>query len=110
MSDQPFAIDIKREAIEEFCRKWGITQLSLFGSVLNPDEFRADSDVDVLVVFEEGTRDWGPWGSRWKEMGSQLAVILGRKADIVERTRLVNPFIRHSVLTTHRLVYAACHH
>ena len=107
MSDQPFAIDIKRDAIEEFCRKWCIRQLSLFGSVLNSEEFRADSDVDVLVVFEEATRDWGPWGSRWEEMGSELASILGRKADIVERKRVVNPFIRHSILTTHRLVYAA---
>jgi predicted nucleotidyltransferase len=78
-----------------------------FGSVLTPEEFRADSDINVLVVFEEGGRDWGPWGSRWEETVSELGAILGRKADVVERKRVVNPFIRHSILTTHRLVYAA---
>ncbi len=107
MSDQSFAIDVNRDAIETFCRKWGIRQFSLFGSVLNAEEFRADSDVDVLVVFEEGKRDWGPWFSRWDEMVSELGAIFGRKADIVEKKLVVNPFIRHSILTTHRLVYAA---
>jgi predicted nucleotidyltransferase len=107
MSDHSFAIDINRDAIEAFCRKWGIRQLSLFGSVLNPEEFRADSDVDALVVFEEGERNWGPWFSRWDEMVSELGTILGRKADIVEKKNVVNPFIRYSILTTHRLVYAA---
>jgi predicted nucleotidyltransferase len=107
MTDQSFAIEVNRDAIEAFCRKWGIRQFSLFGSVLNAGEFRADSDVDVLVVFEEGERDWGPWLSRWDEMVSELGTILGRKADIVEKKVVVNPFIRHSILTTHRLVYAA---
>ena len=102
-----FAIEFDRDAIVEFCRKWAIRQLSLFGSVLRPEESRADSDVDVLVEFEEGVRDWGPWGSRWAEMASELATLFRRKADIVERRRLENPFIRHSILTTHRVVYAA---
>jgi predicted nucleotidyltransferase len=107
MSDQSFAMTFDRDAIEAFCRKWHIREFSLFGSVLNPEQFRAESDVDVLVVFEEGERDWGAWGSKWGEMGSEAEQIFGRKVDIVERRRLVNPFIRHSVLTTHRLVYAA---
>ena len=106
-SRQPFAIEFDRDAIVEFCRKWGIRQLSLFGSVLHPEEFRADSDVDVLIELEEGDRDWGPWGSRWEEMASELATLFGRKADIVERRRIENPFIRHSILTTHQVVYAA---
>ncbi len=107
MSDGSFAIEFDRSAVVEFCRKWRIRELSLFGSVLNPGEFRSDSDVDVLVVFEDCDRDWGPWGSAREEMASELEQIFGRKVDIVERRRLVNPFIRHSILTTHRLVYAA---
>jgi len=44
-------IDIPMDRIEEFCRRWKIREFSLFGSVLRED-FRPDSDVDVLVSFE----------------------------------------------------------
>ena len=43
-------VAVDREKIAEFCRKWGIQELSLFGSVLR-DDFRPDSDVDVLLTF-----------------------------------------------------------
>uniref|UniRef100_A0A7V6DP99 Nucleotidyltransferase n=1 Tax=Desulfobacca acetoxidans TaxID=60893 RepID=A0A7V6DP99_9BACT len=41
---------IGKEKIEDFCRRWKISEFSLFGSVLRGD-FRPDSDVDVLVSF-----------------------------------------------------------
>ncbi len=44
-------IHINPEKIEHFCRRWKISEFSLFGSVLRED-FRPDSDVDVLVSFE----------------------------------------------------------
>ena len=43
-------IEMPKEKIAEFCQKWKIVELSLFGSVLRED-FRPDSDVDVLVTF-----------------------------------------------------------
>jgi predicted nucleotidyltransferase len=46
-------IEIPREALADFCRRHHIRKLSLFGSVLR-DDFRPDSDVDVLVEFEPG--------------------------------------------------------
>jgi len=49
MTDRP-RIVIPKERIADFCRRWKITELALFGSVLRED-FRADSDVDVLVTF-----------------------------------------------------------
>src|SRR6266851_5610115 len=49
------AIPVDREAIARFCQTWQIREFALFGSVLT-DQFRADSDVDVLVTFEEPTR------------------------------------------------------
>jgi predicted nucleotidyltransferase len=107
MNDPEFAIRFDRDAIVEFCRKWKIAEMSLFGSVLNPAEFRDDSDVDVLVVFEPGPFDWGPWASKWDEMSLELEAIFGRKADIVERSLVKNPFIRHSILTSRRKIYAA---
>ena len=48
-------IAIPQEQIREFCQHWQIAELALFGSVLR-DDFRPDSDVDVLVRFEKEGR------------------------------------------------------
>src|SRR5688572_32164877 len=48
-------VEVPQEQIEAFCRKWKIREFALFGSVLR-DDFRPDSDVDVLVEFEPDTR------------------------------------------------------
>jgi hypothetical protein len=74
-------IDISKAKIAAFCGKWKITELALFGSVLR-DDFRDDSDVDVLVSFAPD--------SRWSlmdlvRMEEELGLILGRKVDLVER-------------------------
>jgi hypothetical protein len=47
------AIEIRNDRIAEFCARYRIRRLALFGSVLRPD-FRPESDVDVLVEFEPG--------------------------------------------------------
>jgi predicted nucleotidyltransferase len=44
-------LSVPRERIEAFCRKHGIRRLAIFGSALR-DDFRPDSDVDVLVEFQ----------------------------------------------------------
>ena len=51
VSDLP--INISLESIQEFCQRYGVRRLSLFGSVLRED-FTPDSDVDVLVEFIPG--------------------------------------------------------
>ena len=50
----PLKIDINKEKLAEFCRKHHIRKLWLFGSALR-DDFRDDSDVDVLIEFEPGS-------------------------------------------------------
>lgn len=104
MNEFKSAIDIDRAAIETFCRKWGIKELSLFGSVLRPDEFRDESDVDVLVTFEDA--------SRWSlfdvvDMKDELEQLFGRKVDLVEKNAIRNPWRRRSILTSYRVIYAA---
>ncbi len=69
------------DQIENFCRRWQITELGLFGSALRED-FRPDSDVDVLVAFREGSR-WSLFDTI--RMEEQLKGILGREVDLVER-------------------------
>ena len=93
---------VPRGEVERFCRKWGIRELSLFGSVLR-DDFGPDSDVDVLVDFAPGG---GVTFDNRVEMLDELAAIFGRPVDLVEREGLRNPFRRHAVLSTREVVYA----
>jgi predicted nucleotidyltransferase len=74
-------IPIDRDKIAEFCHRWKITELSLFGSVLR-DDFRSDSDVDVLVTFAEDA-EWSLFDH--VTMEDDLSAILGRKVDLVSR-------------------------
>ena len=96
------SIQIDRERIAEFCRKWRITEFSLFGSVLRSD-FRPDSDVDILVSLDPGA----PWSLyEWVEMIDELKEIFGREVDLVEKTGLRNPFRRQGILKNREVIYA----
>jgi len=96
-------LGVSESQIAEFCRKWQIAEFSLFGSALR-DDFRADSDVDVLVSFAPDARH-----SLFDlvTMETELSELFGRKVDLVERGSLVNPFRRHEILRTRKVVYAA---
>jgi len=76
MSDKA-KISIPREQIAEFCRRHHIRKLSLFGSVLRND-FRPDSDVDVLVEFEPGKTP----GLAFFAMQDELSELFGRPVDL----------------------------
>lgn len=89
--------------IKTFCQRWGVQELSLFGSVLR-DDFNADSDVDVLISFHPDT-DWDYWN--WPEMLDDLQSIYGRSVDLVVKESLTNPFRRHRILTEREIVHAA---
>jgi predicted nucleotidyltransferase len=89
--------------IADFCRRWKITELALFGSVLRED-FRPDSDIDVLVTFEPGA-PWTLWDL--SRMRIELEAIFGREVDLVEKKALRNPFRRRAILANQRVVYAA---
>lgn len=95
------AIPIPREAIAEFCRRHRIRELALFGSVLRTD-FAADSDIDVLVDFEPGTR----MGLAFFGLGDELEAIFHRRVDCLTREWL-SPYFRDEVLRDAHVVYAA---
>jgi uncharacterized protein len=101
--ERPLPIRLPLDQIADFCRQWKIREFSLFGSVLRED-FRPDSDIDVLVSFQPGA----PW-SLWDlvEMQQQLGTLLGRAVDLIEKEGLRNPYRRHEILSTRRVVYAA---
>jgi len=96
-------IEIPKDRIAEFCRKWMITELSLFGSVLRED-FGPDSDVDVLVSLA----DDAPWSLfEWVDMIDELKALFGCSVDLVEKSGLRNPFRRHEILTHRQVIYAS---
>ena len=67
--------------IKNFCNKWNIRRLSLFGSFLS-DKFNKESDIDILVSFNENSH-FGLF--ELVEMKSELQKIFGRKIDLVTR-------------------------
>lgn len=96
-------IEIPMGRIEEFCRRWKITEFSLFGSVLRED-FRPDSDVDVLVSFEPDS-EWDLF--HLADMRDELMALFGRDVDLVEKEGLRNPFRRRTILDTREVIYRA---
>lgn len=76
-----FVEKLPKEQIAEFCARWKITEFALFGSILR-DDFRPDSDVDVLVTFAPDAQ-WGLF--KVVEMQQELESILDRDVDLIER-------------------------
>jgi predicted nucleotidyltransferase len=94
-------IAIPQEQVSDFCRRHHIRKLSLFGSVLR-DDFRPDSDVDVLVEFEPGCTP----GLAFFGMEIELSEILGRKVDL-NTAGLLSKYFRDRVLTEAEVQYVA---
>ncbi len=96
-------ITLPQKKIEDFCRKWKISEMAMFGSVLSED-FRPDSDIDVLVSFKSDA-EWGLF--EFVDMVDELKAIFGRKVDLVEKDSLRNPFRRQAILAANEVIYAA---
>jgi uncharacterized protein len=84
-----------------FCDRWRISEFALFGSVLR-DDFRADSDIDVLVTFYPD--------SAWNlfeiiQAKQELETLCNREVDLIQKKGLVNPFSRAEILKTYRVIY-----
>ena|SRR3989338_2720562 len=95
-------IPVDRQKIAEFCQRHCIRKLALFGSVLR-DDFRPDSDVDVLVEFEPGAT---PGLIRLAGMEIELTEMLGRKADLRTPPEL-SRYFRQEVVETAQVQYDA---
>lgn len=94
------ALHISQTAIQDFCRRHHIRKLSIFGSALRPD-FDTDSDVDVLVEFEEGHTP----GLAFFDMEIELSRILGRTVDL-NTPGFLSHFFRDRILREAEVQYA----
>ncbi|MBK8269514.1 MAG: nucleotidyltransferase domain-containing protein [Planctomycetes bacterium] len=99
-----YPISFERDRIVSFCRKWKISEFAFFGSILR-DDFRPDSDVDVMVSFEQGAR-WSLFDLA--AMEAELKEVFGRAVDLVERASVEkseNFIRREAVLSNIEAVY-----
>ncbi len=97
-----FSLTLPHNQIEAFCRRHHIRRLALFGSALR-DDFRPDSDVDLLVEFESGHRI-GLIGLAAVEQ--ELSVLIGRSVDLRTPNDL-SPYFRDRVISEAVVQYAA---
>jgi len=99
---EKISISMPADKVAEFCKRNGIRKLSLFGSALR-DDFRPDSDIDLLVEFREGVT---PSLLDLSRMERELSVIVGdRKVDLRTPGEL-SRYFRDEVLSTASVQYA----
>ena len=94
-------LKLDKPQLDSFCQKHHILRLALFGSAIR-DDFGPESDIDVLVEFEDG---FVP-GLRFFGMQDELSALLGRKVDL-STPGFLNPEFRNQVLEESRTLYVA---
>ena len=97
-------VDLPKEKIADFCRRYHIRKLAVFGSALRKD-FRPDSDLDVLVEFDPGHTP----GLAFFGMEQELSELLGRKVDL-NTPQFLSPYFRDKVLAEAEVQYAEPRH
>ena len=106
LARQKIRITIPRRQLSGFCRRWKVSELALFGSVLRED-FRPESDIDLLVSFKPNARV-----SLFDliHMQNELKEIFGRDVDLAERKAIEkseNYIRRKNILSNTKVIYAA---
>lgn len=99
-------IQVTEKAIVDYCQRWRIAELAVFGSVLR-DDFEPTSDIDVLVSFKAD--------AKWTlldhvQMQDELAAIFGREVDLIRRRGLENSrnrIRRDEILSTAEIIYVS---
>lgn len=103
---QQLKIQLPQPELAAFCQKWKIKEMSFFGSVLRED-FRSDSDIDIIVNFEDNST----WGIlELVRMKRELKTLLGREVDLMTKKSIEqshNWIRRQEILGTAQIVYVA---
>jgi len=98
--------ELPRDRLIDFCQRWQITELAVFGSILR-DDFRPDSDIDLLVTFAP-IAHWGLLSH--VRMERELSQMLNRPVDLIEKAAIQespNWLRRNEILQTAQTIYAA---
>ena len=98
-------LQVDYDQIANFCERFGIIELGIFGSVLR-DDFRPDgenpSDIDLLIEFAPSKKLSWPI---WLDLQEKSEKLFKRKVDLVQKHLLKNPYRRAQILKTKRIVY-----
>jgi len=103
---KPMDLGIEADRIADFCRRWKIIRLAVFGSTVR-EELRPDSDIDLLVTFRSDA-DWTMFDHYTME--DELSRLLGREVDLISMQAVKenpNPITRREILDSARQIYAA---
>lgn len=99
MTTLPNVTEIPAAELKALCDRWHIRRLALFGSALRED-FRPDSDLDVVVEFEPGARI----GWEFVTLADELSALFGREVDL-NTPDMLSRYFRERVLSSMRVVY-----
>lgn len=96
-------LTIQEDILANICKRYGISELAVFGSVVEGKD-KPNSDVDVLVSFfpESGVDSFDLALIR-----QDLSKLFGRSVDLVEKAALTNPYRKKRILVSARVIYAA---
>lgn len=98
-------ISLPLDAIREFCQRWHVREFALFGSILR-DDFNKDSDIDVLLTYQPGTR---LTLTALLAMGDELEALFGRPVDLIDRETVANSrntLRRQIIFDSAQVIYA----
>jgi predicted nucleotidyltransferase len=98
-------LPIPEREIAAFCKRWKVTELSLFGSAVR-DDFSTESDVDALISFSSQS-EWGLFDHI--QMKQELNTIFGRNVDLITRRALEqshNELLRAEILESTQVIYS----
>lgn len=90
------------ELIKEFCEKYGVSSLYVFGSVLT-EKFNSESDIDFLVDFKNS--DLQNYADNYFGFKFSLEEILKREVDLLEQKAIKNPYFLSEINKKMQQVY-----
>ena len=96
-------IEVQDSIIISLAKKYRIKELSFFGSILRED-FQQDSDIDILVQFDDQV-EYSLFDLF--EIKEEFENALGREIDLIEKSSLRNPYRRDNILRNAKVIYAA---
>lgn len=97
-------IELNIKNIIELCKKYRVKTLAVFGSILT-DNFRDDSDVDMLVDFDTTNHEQWDYVSNYFDFRESLEKLFGRRVDLIENGGIRNPLFRESVDKKKQIIY-----
>ncbi|MBI3961063.1 MAG: nucleotidyltransferase domain-containing protein [Chloroflexi bacterium] len=101
----PILQKLQSKAVADYCRRWQVVELAVFGSVLR-DDFSDESDVDLLLTFDDSAQ-----GTLYEYvlMKEEMEKLLNRDVDLIDRRALQrskNRIRREEIEQTAKTIYS----